>query len=257
MLPNIDVFVRARDELCDRIVSARTARFRRQIKGADFHDDSSMIDADLALPDAPPMIFHLIYTDAKNDLTGRGFKLMRLGQSGNDVTVGGVCFLRHSYRQFKASRIVEVTDLNTGEVFEDGVEFFARHPILGPGDGRMPSEEERAIKSVRDEIVVLTFVAASDGEVHPKEMEAIVTFVFNSWDASLDETKIAVRVQAFVPDSAAFLRAMDRICAKPGRARTLLVALRAVIDADHKIHENERAFAEYVLNRLEAVGKAS
>jgi hypothetical protein len=49
-----------------------------------------MIDADFALADAPPIVFHLIYSDAKEALTGRGFKLLRLGQTGNDIAIGGI-----------------------------------------------------------------------------------------------------------------------------------------------------------------------
>lgn len=255
MLPNIEVFLQARDELCDRIVQARTQRFGRPIKGAAFHDDQTMINADLALAEAPPIVFHLIYSDANESLTGRGFKLLRLGQTGNDIAVGGICFMRSAYRQFKATRIVEVTDLNTGEISEDGRAFFANHPLLGLGDGRKKTEEEKAIKEVRDELVVLTFVSASDGEIHPFEMEEIVKFVFNSWDESLDEAIVAARVASFVPDSSAFLRSMDRLCQKPGQARALERALRAVVDADRKLHQNEQAFAHYILGRLVEAGR--
>jgi hypothetical protein len=255
MLPSVEIFLQARDELCDRIVQARTQRFRKPIKGAAFHDDQTMIDADIGLSEAPPIIFHLIYSDANGALTGRGFKLLRLGQTGNDIAVGGICFMRSAYRQFKATRIVEVTDLNTGEVSEDGMLFFSDHPLLGLGDGRHRTEEEKAIKEVRDELVILTFVSAADGEIHPLEMEEIVKFVFNSWDEPLDEAVVAARISSFVPDSSAFLRSMDRLCEKPGRVRTLERALRAVVDADKRLHQNEQVFVHYILGRLIEAGK--
>ncbi len=255
MLPTHEVFMQARDELVARIVEARSKRFRRPIRGMAFHDDRAMIDADLTLDETPPLVFHLIYTDAKGDLTGRGFKLMRLGQKGNDIAVGGICYMRHAYRQFLASRIVEVTDLKTGEIADDGIVFFSDHPLLGLGDGRQRTDEEKAITKVKDELVVLTFISAADGEIHPLEMEEIVKFVMLSWDGPLDEKIVAARVASFVPDSSAFIRVMHEICAKPGRARALERAVRAVVDADKKLHPNESAFAAYVIERLKEAGR--
>jgi hypothetical protein len=60
-------------------------------------------------------------------------------------------------------------------------------------------------------LIALTFVSASDGEIHPLEMEEILKFVFNNWDEQLDEAIVAARVTSFVPDSSAFLRSMDRL----------------------------------------------
>lgn len=209
-LPEYEHFIRARDELCARIVAVRTQRFGRVIKGVEFEDDPTMIMADLGGDEAPPMAFHLIYRDAKDNLTGRGFKMVRLATKDNDITVGGVCYLRSKYRAFRASRIVELTDLATGEVFEDGVSFFTKHPLIGPS-AIMPSEEEKAIKALRDEVVVLTFIAASDGEIHEAEMDEIVKYVAFNWDEPVDENRLRKRIISFVPDANAFHQAMNRM----------------------------------------------
>lgn len=255
MEPGYEVFMLARDELCARIVAERSRRFRRKIQGQHFIDDRTMFDVDADLVEAPPMAFHLIYKDANGALTGREFKLYRLAKKNNDITVGGVCFLRSKYRQFLASRMVEVTDLSTGEIVNDGVAFFGGHPILGDGDGRYRTPEEEAIRAVRDEIVILTFVAASDGDIHADEMDVILKFVANPYPDRLNETILAARIAAFVPDSAAFRRALDRLCQKPGRARPLERALAAVMYADRRVHENEQLFVGYVCERLREAGK--
>lgn len=250
MEPTVEGFMAARDALCERIVAARSEKFGRPIKGISIFDDANMINADLGLDDAPPLIFHLIYKDSKGDLTGRGFKLMRLGESNHNLKIGGICYLRHAYRNFFASSILELTDLATGEVFEDGQRFFLSHPFLSGPYTRSPSQEEIALKAMRDELTVLTFVSASDGELHGLEIDEMVKFVCKNWDGPLNEDVVAARIKALVPDSSAFIRAMHRLETKPLKARPLLRALRAVVDADGRLEENEQLFAGHIVERL-------
>ena len=246
----IEAFMAARDALCERIVTARSERFGRPIKGASIFDDANMIDADLGHDDAPPLMFHLIYKDSKGDLTGRGFKLMRLGENNQTLTVGGICYLRHAYRSFVASNILELTDLSTGEVFEDGVTFFRSHPFLTRSYSHAPSQEEQALKAMKDELTVLTFVSASDGDLHELEADEMVKFVCKNWDEPLREDIVSARVKSLVPDSMAFTRALHRIEADSAKVRPLLRALRAVVDADGKLDVSEQIFAGHVVERL-------
>ncbi|WP_443750366.1 TerB family tellurite resistance protein [Asticcacaulis solisilvae] len=251
MEPTIEMFMDARDALCARLVEARTTKFGRPINGISVYDDANMINADLGLEDAPPLVFHFIYRDAKGDLTGRGFKLMRLGENNEKLTVGGICYLRHAYRQFVAANIVELTDLATGEVFDDSMSYFRAHPFLGGVYTRAPSQEEQALKSMKDELIVLTFVSASDGELHDIELDEMLKFVCKNWDESLNEAVVAARIKSLVPDTNAFMRSIHRLETKPAKARALQRALRAVVDADGRLEPNEQIFAQYVVDRLE------
>lgn len=217
-------------------------------------DAPTMIAADLVGDEASPMLFDSVYQDAKGDLTGRGFKMMRLATKDNDITVGGICYLRSRYRAFKASRIVELTDLATGEVFEDGITYFSNHPLIGPSSN-MPTEEEKAIRALDDDVVVLTFVAAADGEIHEAEMDEIVKFVSYSWDDPLDEDKLRRRLASFVPDADAFHRSMNRIYVRRESASRFMRAIRAVVEADRKLHEGEIAFVNFIQRELKKAGR--
>lgn len=253
---SLTAFLAARDELCSRIVAHRQRRFQREVNGDDFVDDPSMLystigDADLAAMDAPPLIFHLIYRDANGALTGRGFKLQKVFAESKDFGVRGICYLRHAPRLFKASRIVEITDLGTGEIFENGIEYFSQHPLLEKETAPWQvSPEEKAFQHFIDEIIVLTILAASDGDIHELEIDEIVKMVGFGWDEPLNEDRLRRRILSLAPDAAAFHHALQRLTHAPERAPGLRRVLRNVMDADGRLHQREIDFALYVLNKL-------
>lgn len=251
MEQSIDALITARDQLCARIVESRSLRFGRSVHGMEFNDEGSMIaDEGEDGDDTPPIVFHLIYEDTKLNLTGRGFKLRKLIKKGNDITVGGICFLRHAYRHFLASRIVEVTDLNTGEVSENGIDFFRNHPLLTDSEYEYKSEEEKVFIHFRDEIIILTFVSATDGEIHNKEIDELVKFMAFNWPEPLSEKTLRTRIKMFAPDERAFLRALESLKYKKDHLRAFNRALHAVVDADRRLHINEQTLARFIKERL-------
>jgi len=173
----------------------------------------------------------------------------------DEVRVTAVCHYRAALRSFIASRMVEVTDLATGEVHEDGLSYFLAHPMLKPPTPdslASLSDEILALQECRDEVIVLTFVGAADGLLDPDEMDEIVRHVFDRYDAPLEEHEVRRRAAAFVPDERAFYRALDRIAAGAGDARALMRSLRKVVDADGEIDAEEIAFVDEISRRLEA-----
>ena len=121
MQPDYAVLMIARDELCARIAASRAQRFDRPISGHGFSDPAEMDDDSDAAPvvETVPLLFHLIYRAADNELTGRPFKLRNLSSDGIDISASGICYLRHQTRTFLASRIVEITDHSSGEISND------------------------------------------------------------------------------------------------------------------------------------------
>jgi hypothetical protein len=253
---NLDHFVEARAALCRRLVEARAERFGRPIKGPEFDDDGMTGAVDD--PPAPPIAFHLIYHDAKRELSGRCVTLRNLKHEHTEIRVTAFCHMRHALRTFVASRIVEVTDLSTGEVDEDGLAYFRRHPLLqGPSsdcDGR--SSDLMAVQECRDEIIVLSFVAAADGWVDAGEQDEIVKHVMNRWpEEGVTEAGVRQRVRSWVPDERAFWRALTRLSAGEGDAKALMRSLRRVVDADGVIGSEEVAFVGEIEARLRSAGQ--
>lgn len=254
---NLDHFVVARAALCRRVAQARAERLGRPIHGPEF-DDESMAANDDDASDIP-MVFHLIYRDAKGDLSGRCVTVRRLVHELADVRLMTFCHVRLRPRMFLASRIVELTDLATGELDEDGLGYFRRHPLLRQAtadDVSVLGSEVLAIQACRDEITVLTFVAASDGYLVPEEHDEIVKHVLNRFpDEEVTEAGVRRRVASWVPDEAAFWRALNRLEAGEGDARALMRSLRRVIDADGRVDQAEAAFVVAIEERLRGAGR--
>jgi tellurite resistance protein len=209
-------------------------------------------------PPAPPMAFHLIYSDTKNALSGRCVTLRNIRHEVTDVRLTAFCHLRSQLRMFMASRVVEATDLATGEVHDDGLGFFRDHPMvrmMNAGEAASMSAEVLALQDCRDEIIILSFVGASDGEFDEDEQEQIVRHVILRSDEALNESLIRQRVRSFVPDERAFDRALNRLCAGEGDPVFLMSSMRRVIDADGEVDPEETAFADEVQRRLAAAGR--
>jgi hypothetical protein len=255
---NVDHFVKARAAFCRQLQASRAKRFGREIKGPQF-DDEVMSAPRVEDPPAPPIAFHMIYRDAKGDYSGRVVTLRNLKHELNEIRLTAFCHWRSAMRQFVASRVVEATDLATGEVHEDGMEYFMRHPLLeglsADGLANM-SLETLALQECRDEIIILSFVAAADGDFELGESDEIVRHVMNRVpEEGLSESEIRRRTRHFVPDERAFDQALNRMCAGGGDARSLMWSMRHVIDADGEVDPEEAAFAHEVGERLRAAGR--
>jgi hypothetical protein len=253
---NFDHFVTARSAFRRRLVGVRAERLGRPVRGAEFDDDGMQVEVDD--PPAPPMAFHILYQDTKLQLTGRCITLRTLLNEIAEIRLTAYCHMRSAPRMFLASRIAEATDLATGEVHDDALGFFRDHPLLRymtADDAASRSPELLAVQSCRDEIIILSFVGAADGEFDEDEQDEIIKHVMLNWDEPLDETLVRKRVQSWVPDERAFERALVRLCAGEGNPRALMRSMRRVIDADGEVDPEEVAFASEVQRRLAAAGR--
>ena len=117
------------------------------------------------------------------------------------------------------------------------------------------SPEVIALQECRDEIVILSFIGAADGDLDEDEQEEIVRHVMMRADEDLDEATIRRRVRSWSPDERAFDRALARLCGGSGDARALVRSMRRVVDADGEIDPEEIAFVAEVEDRLKAAGR--
>lgn len=250
-------FVTARAGLARAQAERRAERFGREVVGHTIHDHD--MDVHAQDPAVSPIALHIVYQDAKSNLTGRCLTLRTVKTEANDIRLGGFCYLRQRMRTFLASRVVETTDLATGEVWEDGIEFFSQHPLLRPLTADEAAARHPALFAVqecRDELILLAFVAAADGLFDSDERAAIVQHVLERVpDSDVTEASVAARLRGMVPDEFAFERALGRICAGSGDPRALMRSLRRVVDADGEIDPEEVAFVGEIEARLRESGR--
>ena len=253
----IEHFVHARAVLARRNAGRQAARFERQVHGPNA-DASDMVQ-DFPDPTVPPLAIHMVYSDTHGKLSGRCITLRTLQEQVADVRVTGYCHMRNALRTFLASRAVEVTDLATGEVHQDGLAFFRSHPLLRPltADAlAIMSPALAAVQECRDEIILLSFLAASDGDFADSELDAIVTHVLNAVpDEGVTDHEVRAKVKAFVPDEGAFVRALRRLCDGTGEPRRLLRSMRRVVDADGEVDPEEVTFVTEIEAELRAAGR--
>lgn len=254
-LLNVEHFVRARSAFLRDVTDRRAERFGREIRGPKFDHEAMILDH-VEDPPAPPIAFHLVYSDTKGDLSGRVITLRSAKREVDEIRLGAFCHFRRAFRMFLASRVVEATDLATGEIAEDGLSYFSTHPLLSDGlrDSNL-SLETLAMQECRDEVILLSFVAAADEDFDDNERDEIVKHVMNRCADDMSEAEIRRRVRSFVPDERAFERALDRICAGRGGAKALMRSMRRVIDADGDFDFEELAFADYIETRLKEAGR--
>jgi hypothetical protein len=179
-ISSADHFVAARAALGRRQAAVRAEHLGRQMHGPDV-DDPGMVLA-FAGPDTLPVTLHILYRDAGGRLSGRIITLRNVQGDANEIRVTAYCHMRGAVRTFLGSGAVEVTDLSTGEVHENSLAFFGAHPLLQSSDAdfALKSPASLAVRQCRDELILLTFLAASDGEVDNDEVVAMVTHVLDA-----------------------------------------------------------------------------
>jgi hypothetical protein len=251
-MATFDEFVVARSAMLRRLAAERSERFGRDQYGPD-HDDPSM-ELEPVGDEVPPITLHLIYRDAKAALSGRRVTLHRLQEEPADIRASCYCHLRHTPRVFLASRIVEVVELCTGEIFEDGLVYFRQHPLLR----RLTADHLASLSSLtlamqecRDEVILLSFLAAADGEISECEEDHIVGHVLDrACDPDLSESEVRRRVREFAPDEGSFNRALARLAAGACNTKLLRWTMRKLVDADGRLDQAEADFVTEIESRL-------
>jgi len=206
----------------------------------DFEDDAD--DGYVA-----PMVFRMSYLSSGGAKTDRVVRLLKLTDIDRDIKMSAWCYHRGAYRSFLLSRIVEISDVSTGEVFEDARIFLTDCGALKP-----ETAEAKALRTCSDELAILAFVGNCDGLFRPEEQDEIVKHVCYSSDEPLDEQFIRMRVASIVPDERVFRSALKRLkSVDDERRRALQRSLRRVIDADGVIHHAEAEAASLILRAFQ------
>jgi hypothetical protein len=125
ILSALAAFMRSKPSVPQALPVAPTFAPRTVIAHAD---DSSTHRAHTGL--ATSTLLEIDYRDAKGNITRRKIYLKRVTSSaGGDLLLASFCYKRKAVRLFRASRILDCIDCETGEVFPD-VQGFLRNHVL-------------------------------------------------------------------------------------------------------------------------------
>ena len=196
-----------------------------------FHDDE---EAPTATPDIEYIgrAYGIVYGDSKGRGSRRRITVRSLVPQKSDLLIRAFCHERQAARSFKASRIEQILDLQTGEVVHDATEFFARYLSDDPTFD--------ALRNSGPRLQVLTFMALCDRNFHPTKLECIVSYVDSRATAPVDFDAVARHVEGLHPDTETFDRGLE-ILSEQGEdeLKSIVRWLRRIVDADGVISDDE------------------
>ncbi|MDI7776313.1 TerB family tellurite resistance protein [Asticcacaulis sp. EMRT-3] len=231
------------------VENANAALVRQQLLEAYSSDDQEDDLSDHEIDDhdeVTPIAFNMQYRGASGGLTGRTVRLLKITPDSGDYKLSAWCYHRDAYRLFLLSRIVEITDIVTGEVFDDAYAFFADCGVFQP-----ETPEAHAVRLCRDEIVLLSIVGACDGLFRPSERDEVVKHVFDRVCEPLNEGEVHRLIRSIAPDEKAFERALKNLkFSTADIKRAVWRSVRRVIDADGSVHLAEAEMATHIQKAL-------
>ena len=127
-----------------------------------------------------PAVFAMDYTDSSGNASRRRVKLLGVTNYTSPPWINAICFERRAVRTFRLDRIQHIISLNDGTV-HDPAEYLVQiagipPDLLGQPDN-LPLAHARLIRDkMRAPLSILALAALEDGKLHPKEIDAIMTY---------------------------------------------------------------------------------
>ena len=198
----------------------------------EFEIDDDFDDDDEPALECIGRSFGISYIDSKGHESRRRITVRSLIPQESDLLIRAYCHERSAARSFKASRIREIVDLETGEVVDDAAEFFAKYLSVDP--------TYEALRTCGPGLQVLTFLARCDGEFHDLEKAAIVEYVVDKANSPVDPQAIESHVNGLHPDTISFDRGLE-LAAERGEkeVRDIVKWMKRVVEADGIIADEE------------------
>jgi len=196
------------------------------------------------------------YRDSAGATSERQITCRRLEHYSSGPVLHAWCALRRQPRVFKISRIAAAIDSATGEVFESGQALLDAFAVDLVSTGRFQfGLPPRIFADFHAALVVLAFIARSDGHWHELEEEAIQRFATAFWlrldvMSDLDLQAVAFHVRRLSPDAESLWASVSRCAANPRIALLLERYLAEVIDADGIHHPQEAWWANEIATAL-------
>lgn len=168
----------------------------------------------------------IAYKDAQGQKSERRITMYSISPTlDDDYMIRAYCHERNAQRTFKLSRITELTDIETGEVFDNPEKYFLDRFNESP-IGIITN----VFQELESEILVLTFVARADGYLRKKEREIIIDFLVNKSNKSFDLDLLENEIRRTYCESKDFRESLKELSKKPvdEKAQIMNLATRIV-----------------------------
>lgn len=221
--------------LLRRLVVRKEARepWRRFVASMSEGDDDVSGGQQTVVRDVYGAEFFIRYVDAQEKVSERDIQINSLAYFGDDLGVNAFCFSRDRPRQFLASRIQYMEDLQTGEVIPDA------HAWLQELSSRSPTAE--ALERAAPGLQILACLAWCDGHLSEAEWTVMLEYV-DSCAPSLDLNWDVIErfVHCVRPSLAAYDKAVNRLKFQGwDQSRRIASAGRRLVLADGALSAEE------------------
>lgn len=220
-------------------------------------------EADTSIDQEPPvadLISELVaisYCDANGNESERRITIRRIWDRDGYLYVGAYCHERKGARTFRADRMMQIVDMSSGEVFDDGEAFFRQHALFDSSAGpAMKRATMKGLKNVRAELVILTFIGHCDGYFDEDERDIVIDYVCRRIGEDIvDRPLVFKRVCRLFPDDEMFYESLERLTDLPDEEIVELVhTVARVVEADGILDEAEAIFVNELHSILVADG---
>jgi len=189
-----------------------------------------------------PVVVAITYRDGlgRESIRRVRFLRSRMGEAGA-VYIEAWCYERDAMRCFRADRIVEMIDLQTGEVFRQAPRLRALLAPHAAGVAIPPDPTDFAIRQYWAGLVLLSVLARSDGFLSAPEVDVIVDFVCEmEFGAALDLAALHAIVGRLMPDRGDFSAALEEMARRTGaERRSVLRHARILAESDGEVTGTE------------------
>lgn len=181
-------------------------------------------------------------------------------RADGDGYVQAFCHERRAMRTFRISRIESLVDMETGEVFDDPLRFFAEELAvaeLAPERPKAAQDDttEAAIARYRPQMQILAGLAHCDGHFHPEQKRLMVDFISDRAGLPLNRDRLTRYVGRLRGSQGTVADAIELLAEDSDEEIVALVeAFGPMIEADGVVHANELAFARAFVGSMREAG---
>jgi len=166
------------------------------------------------------------YRDIKDQESQRDITTLDFAPIEGDVMVRAYCHSRRANRTFRASRMLTVTDRESGEPVKNVVAYLTEKYNESP-EGKV----RNAMMAFENELTALIFVARADGRMLKKERVLIAEYLAEATGESIDPDFTQESLKSFEVGNSDFHRSMKELVNRSPEER------QAIIDTAVRISE--------------------
>ncbi len=192
-------------------------------------------------------IIQIVYIDAQGQRSQRRITMYSINETlDHDYMIQAYCHERGAQRTFKLSRITELTDIETGEVFANPEKYFLDRYNESP-----IGIISKAFQEMEPEILVLSFVARADGYLREKERTIIQEYITRKSNKIFDIALLDGEIRRTYCESKDFRESLRKLSKRTIEERTELLELAiAIVNTDKSPDPLELGAIELIRKEL-------